>query len=365
MPARLAALSCLTFIGVTISGTARAEPTPAAQAVAIADEAVREPKTEVLVLGTPHLSALPEGTERSLLDPLLDKLASWQPQLIALEGIGGAQCDYLREFAFAYEGTAETYCFDAEPARKAIGLDQAGAEAAIERILAEPAEDRPPAERRHLATLFLAAGDRASAMVQWLRLPEEERRADAVLTDELVKAFAPRARLNESYVIGARLAARLGLERVYLVDDHTGDRATGPDTDAFAEAMPRIWDNEWAKANRERGDEWIARLSDAPSRATVIDSYIHYNSPEAAELVVRGDFGAAAGDTGAGRVGRRYLAYWETRNLRMVANIRQAAGPHPGIRLLAIVGASHKPYYERYLGMLSEMRLADVAEVLR
>lgn len=365
MSSRLAALACLLVIGATTPGTARAEPTPAAKAVAIADAAVREPKTEVLVLGTPHLSALPEGTERSLFAPLLDKLAAWQPQLIAVESIGGAQCDYLREFAFAYEGTADAYCFDAEPARKALGLDQAGAEATIERILAEPAENRPPAERRHLAALFLAAGDRASAMVQWLRLPDEERRVDAVLTEELTKALAPRTRLNENYVIGARLAARLGLERVHLVDDHTGDRATGPDTDTFAEAMPRIWANEWAKANRERGDEWVALLSDAPSPAIVIDSYIDYNSPETAERAVRGDFGAAAGDTGAARVGRRYLAYWETRNLRMVANIREAAGPHPGTRVLAIVGASHKPYYERYLGVLSEMRLADVAEVLR
>lgn len=365
MSARLAALSCLTVLAMTIPGTARAEPTRAAQAVVIADAAVREPKTEVLVLGTPHLSTLPEGTDPSLFDPLLDKLAVWQPQLIALEGIGGAQCDYLREFAFAYEGTADAYCFDAEPARKALGLDQAGAEAAIERILAEPVEQRLPAERRRLAALFLAAGDRASAMVQWLRLPAEERRADAVLTEELTKALAPRARLNENYVVGARLAARLGLERVHLVDDHTGDRASGPDTDAFAGAMPRIWDNEWAKANRKLGDDWVARLSSTPSPATVIESYIAYNSPETAELVVRGDFGAAAGDRGAARVGRRYLAYWETRNLRMVANIREAAGPHPGIRVLAIVGASHKPYYERYLGMLSEIRLADVAEVLR
>lgn len=365
MSARLATVACLATVGATISHPVKAEPTPAAKAVAIADAAVHERKTEVLVLGTPHLSALPEGTDPARFEPLLAKLAAWQPQLIALEGIGGAQCDYLREFAFAYEGTAEAYCFDAQPAREALGLDQAGAEAAIERILSEPAADRPPAERRRLAALFLAAGNRASAMVQWLRLPAVERHADAVLTDELAEALTPRSRLNENYVIGARLAARLGLERVYLVDDHTGDRATGPNTGAFAEVMPRIWDNEWANGYRQHGGEWIARLSDAPSPAAVIDCYIDYNSPQTAELVVRGDFGAAAADDSPGKVGRRYLAYWETRNLRMVANIREAAGPRPGIRVLAVVGASHKPYYERYLGMLSEMELADVADVLR
>lgn len=364
MPSRLAPAMCLGLAGIAVSAAAN-EPTHPAQAVRIADEAVREPKTEVLVLGTAHLSALPESTDPALFEPVLDRLAAWKPELIAIEAIGGAQCDYLRAFFFAYEGTADTYCFDAAPARRALGLDQAGAEEAIAELLAEPREERTPAERRHLAALFLAAGDRASAMVQWFRLPEAERRADAILTQELAATLSPRKRLSENVAIAAKLAARLGLERVHPVDDHTGDRASGSNTDAFAEALPRIWDNEWANAYRQLGDEWIARLSDAPSPAAVIDCYIDYNSPETAELVVRGDFGAAAGDTSAARVGRRYLAYWETRNLRMVANIREAAGPHPGIRVLAIVGASHKPYYERYLGMLSEIRLADVAEVLR
>ena len=49
----------------------------------------------------------------------------------------------------------------------------------------------------------------------------------------------------------------------------------------------------------------------------------------------------------------------------MVANIREAMGPTPGARVLAIVGSSHKPYYERYLGVMSEVRLADVNKLLQ
>ena len=97
----------------------------------------------------------------------------------------------------------------------------------------------------------------------------------------------------------------------------------------------------------------------------MLEVYRAQNSVEAARYAVASDFAAAAADTGAERFGRRYLAYWETRNLRMVANIREAMGPTPGTRVLAIVGASHKPHYERYLGVLSEIRIADVAAVLR
>lgn len=360
-----AALALTAAVGTIAAPLTAAEPTPSAQAVEIADAAVREPHTDVLVLGTAHLSQLPEGTDPVLFDPVVDRLAAWKPDLIAIEAIGGAQCDYLRTFAFAYEGTAESYCFDAASARAALGLDQAGAEEAIEKLLSEPADDRPPAQRRRLAALFLAAGDRASAVVQWLRLPADERHADAVLTEELTTVLAPQKRLNENVVIAATLAARLGLERVYPVDDHTGDRAGGSTEKDFWEVMSSIWDNPWVAVTRKEDQGWEDRFDGDPTPADALAYYRAMNEPALAERAVRGDFGAAAADDSADKVGRRYLAYWETRNLRMVANIREAAGPTPGIRVLAVVGASHKPYYERYLGMLSEMQVVDALEVLR
>ncbi len=62
---------------------------------------------------------------------------------------------------------------------------------------------------------------------------------------------------------------------------------------------------------------------------------------------------------------RQYVAWWETRNLRMVANIRAAFGNHPGARVLSIVGASHKPYFDAYLDMMHEVRLVDPVTVLK
>lgn len=44
--------------------------------------------------------------------------------------------------------------------------------------------------------------------------------------------------------------------------------------------------------------------------------------------------------------------------------MREAMGPTPGTRVLAIVGSSHKPYYERYLGVLSEVRVVSTDSVL-
>lgn len=79
----------------------------------------------------------------------------------------------------------------------------------------------------------------------------------------------------------------------------------------------------------------------------------------------RSDFGAALTERSPQGFGRSYVGYWETRNLRMVANIRDVLGRYPGTRMLAIVGHSHKGYYEAYLDKMHDVRLADAEGVLK
>ncbi|KAG1247779.1 hypothetical protein G6F66_015533 [Rhizopus arrhizus] len=43
----------------------------------------------------------------------------------------------------------------------------------------------------------------------------------------------------------------------------------------------------------------------------------------------------------------------------MVANMRDVLGLHPGSRMLAIVGASHKGYYEAYLNQMHDVQLVS------
>ncbi|QKG70093.1 DUF5694 domain-containing protein [Erythrobacter mangrovi] len=331
--------------------------------VAIADTAAesRGDRSEVLVLGVAHLSQLPKGFDRRQLEPLLAKLKAWQPEAIAIEALSGAQCDYLREYDFAYSGSAADYCFDPTAAREAIGLSGAAASEAIERVLASPQRQRPPEVRRRLAALFLAAGEPNSAVVQWFRLDPTERHADAYLTPQLIEILSKRSQsLNENVSIGAFLAAELGLEKLESVDDHTGDRASGPGDDkTYAAEIAQIWDNAVVKQRIKDDEHWDRLIAKGGS---IIDWFRSLNSLESQRLAVESDFAAAAASKLPGNSGRRYLAYWETRNLRMVANIREVVGP--GRKVLAIVGAAHKPYYERYLGMTSDIELADIEEVL-
>ncbi len=319
-------------------------------------------RNQVLILGTPHLRALPDRFDPADLAPLLDRLAAWHPQAIAIEALSGTQCDALRRYPERYEETVAAYCRDPAPARAATGLDVPAATAEADRLLADWPADPTPAQRRHLAAVFLAGGEPASALVQWLRLPASERHAGDGLDAALVASLeALRTRRNETTLIAAPLAARLGLDRVHAMDDHTAD-APVSDEKAYAAAITKAWDNPATARRKAISERLEARLGTGDA---VLAMYRSYNSPDMPPLIFESDFGAALNEPSPQRFGRRYLAYWETRNLRMAANIREMLGADPGMRALVIVGASHKPYLEAYLDDMHDVQLVDAEAVLR
>jgi hypothetical protein len=320
------------------------------------------PPNQLLVLGSTHLSGMPPAFQPGQLAPLLDKLASWHPQAIAIEALSGAQCDFMRRYPDRYKDSVDNYCWDPAPAAKATGLDVASATAAWNRRLANWPAAPSAADRRRLAALFLAGGEEASALVQWLRLSQDERHPgdglDATLVARLERL---RTRNDESLLIAAALAARLGLERVYAMDDHTAD-APVTDEKRYDAAISKAWDNPATAKRKTMAAAMTAKLGQ-PS--AMLDMYRALNQADQATLTFASDFGAALEEPSADRFGRGYVGYWETRNLRMASNIRDMFGRQPGIRGLVIVGASHKPYLENYLNQMHDMTVIDAEAVLR
>nr|WP_315393448.1 DUF5694 domain-containing protein [uncultured Duganella sp.] len=317
---------------------------------------------EVMVLGSSHLSELAKPLDLANLSLLNARLAQWQPQAIGIEEISGLQCAFMRGYPQRYAGAVKSYCWDPAPATAATGLDVAQANARVDALLAAWPAAPTPGERRKLASLLLAAGERASALVQWLHLPEGERRAGDGLAQELVTLLEATAKLHdEAYQVAAVVAARSGHERVYPIDDQS---ATGPagDEKASDAAIMKAWDNPYSAARRGESAALKSRL-DTPQGVMAL--YRADNAAGAAERAFRSDFGAALEEPSPQRFGRGYVGYWETRNLRMAANIRDVMTVRPGIRMLVVVGASHKGYLEAYLDQMHDVRIVATDKVLR
>ncbi len=233
----------------------------------------------------------------------------------------------------------------------------------MERLLAALPADATPSQRRRLAAVMLAASDQASALVQWWRLPAAERRPgdglDQLLVDRLVTL---ETRPNEDYQIAAKLAVRLGLNRIYPTDDHTASDDVSADP-GYGPAVEAAW--KAAPANAVRMKAIAREQTGLGTPAGTLAMFRSLNRREQARMIYDSDFGAALQDPSPQGFGRNYVAMWETRNLRMVANIRAVLAKHPGARLLTIVGASHKPYFEAYLAQMHDVRLVDSSTVLR
>lgn len=319
-------------------------------------------RTHYAVLGTAHLAELPKD-QRPDLSALIERLARWRPDAITVESLPGPQCELLLRYKANYPDVADQYCWDAADIEKESGVALIRAEAELPQALAAVAASPSPQARRHLAMLFLSANDRGSALVQWLRLPEAERKAEGQLTSALVELLEKlRNGRNEIYALAAPLAARLGHERLWPTDDHTADALTAGGGKEFDAAMMKIWDNPGARALRPEMERRAKGMTDA---AGVLTYYRWLNSPAALRQQLDVDFLEAVRDTSKQHWGRRYVAWWEVRNLRMVAAIRTAGAVYPGGKVLSVVGGSHKPYFERYLGQSHDATVVDVLEVLK
>ncbi len=320
------------------------------------------PPTQVLTLGSAHLNQMKTVVTPEMLVPLIEKLAAFKPDIITHEGISGEQCDQLRHYKARYPKMWNTYCHGTEDGEFATGLSVSEATTEVARILATWPTSPSAAQRRRLAAVFIAGGDRPSAQVQWLQLPESERKAGDGINAALLKILArDSVKPNEIFEIAVPLAVKLGLQRVYAVDDHTADSIQGAAGEGFDAALEKIW----SQPDSPTFAAYNAEEKKVEQSGDMLAFYRTMNAPATQQLFVSSDYGVALKQDTPQRFGRQYVAWWEVRNLRMVANIRETFGNKPGSRVLNIVGASHKPYYDAYLDMMSDVKLVDVESVLK
>jgi hypothetical protein len=338
----------------------------AAQASPVAAQPVRSafagPPTRMLTIGNKHLFALQPKPSADTLALVLEKLARWKPTIITHEGISGEQCALLMAQGPRNPDRYSQYCYDAGPAQKAAGVDLPAAMIAIDALFKDWPENPTASQRRRLALLFLAVDDRYSARVQWLQLPVSERIAGDGIIDALLPILNRTSdALDESDDIGVALAVRLGLQRIYPVDDHSADAAMTPYWGGIGPVVDRVW----GVPNAPALVQFETRSRAIGDAQAMLDFYRLMNGRTLQQTLARESQGRLIRDAVPPHYGRMHAAWWEARNMRMVANVREATVGHPGARVLNLVGAGHKPWYDAYLAMLADVQIEDAQAVLK
>ncbi|HEU6454518.1 MAG TPA: DUF5694 domain-containing protein, partial [Roseateles sp.] len=167
-------------------------------------------------------------------------------------------------------------------------------------------------------------------------------------------------RTDETYLIAAHLAARLGLERTHATDNHTGDALEITDEAAFDRDMKAAWSGHGADVRKDR--ERQQALTEADD---LLPLYRFINEPGYLRRLAEANVGPAMRSESPDRYPQRWVGGWETRNLRMVANIRETFRERPGARVLTLVGASHKPWFDSWLSQLQGVDVLDAEALLK
>ena len=324
------------------------------------DPALTVPPTQIMVLGTAHLYNYENNLSLNDLEPLLERLEAYAPDIVTIENSPGMTCQRARSYPREHAGYADVYCFDGGPYRAESGLSLSqGSFQAREALLDWP--DTPTAaERRQLASYFLASEEPVSALVQWLQLDEVDRVAGDGLGPASVEVLNRLGQsMDESTSIAARLAARQGLERVFYADDHGSFLDAEGDSEAYGARLNELWSQEGDPC-QSRSDTAIAKLTGGD----ILGAYRDYNSQAYMIKAIDCDLRLTMNDDEPERYGRKYTMAWEARNLRMVSLIMDAATIKPGGRVLSIVGATHKPYQEAYLDQMQDVKIVNTDTVL-
>lgn len=317
-------------------------------------------RTQVMVLGTLHL-AREKVASSAPLSSLLARLATWKPDLIAVEVLPGDRIHELELRGQAtlmhkevLEGFTGPQRKTGELARAQVGMD--AVQAAQE--LQDPSKSQPPARR---VLLQLASYDLMNALLGWSRLDSEERKAIQPILGELLDRIL--ARPDETNLIALALARTLDLPMVASVDafeDALSIETVIPAWIRSRKAAPK------ADPAPTRFREQERRLRDEALRGgDLLPYYRHLNSEVYAQGDVDEQWGAYLRSHFADRSDRGRLGLWEERNLKIAANIRALAARNPGKRILVIYGAAHKPFLDAYLALASDLTVQQSESILR
>jgi hypothetical protein len=326
-------------------------------------------QSQVLVLGTLHLSGERERLEPGHLLSLLDLLERFSPTRIAVESLTTDEVALLAELETDVPAAAQVLDMFArgtltagQTMQRALGVHRVVADGLARAALEDGGSSLTDDQRLALVGWLLAAYELNSAALQWSYLSPESRGRDQTLPAEIRDLLDGRLEsANEVVTLASALARRLGLQRLHSIDSQYDGVRTLSAPEA---ALETLFSDPMRGELRDR--EWAARadsLKDAAFAAgDLLSLYRWINGQE----YQRGDLTQwnwlFEGRHPDGLDRFRY-AMWELRNIRQATQIMDVAASGRPERVLVVVGSSHKPHLDRLLGVHLSVRTVQLADL--
>ncbi len=303
--------------------------------------------SQVLVLGTPHLSPYSDKVTDAHFAKVHQKLTEYAPKAILVESLRPEDihtmlndAQYLDRVIPQFVG--KEFVALAKSMQTFLELDAPSALAAFRAL---PYSSEPKHLKKALK-LAVAAYDKPNALLYWHYLKAQ----NITPKDQHIVAYFNEVskKQSEISILAIPLAMKLKHPRLYAMDDHF-DKA------AFLKILPAL-----SKAIESSGMKEKIIASGYISKPTAIiekaiesgdftSVYHYFNSKEYQTQVRDVEWSSFVAEAFPNDVGQSRLALWDVRNFNMASHIMGVIATHPQERLLVIVGANHKLFLENHL----------------
>jgi Family of unknown function (DUF5694) len=328
-------------------------------------------KTQLLVLGTPHLRTLKESFRPAQLDTLIAALEKYKPDLIGVESMSGSLIGELERKGDRYkevldEGKDKDRIENGHAAQKVLGLNRDESEQKADSLLKNLPTKSAAEELEHarstLVLALVAAYDINTALLQWSYLPEELQVKNEVVPDKIAKYLSDELkRPDEVADVSIRLARQLGLQTIESVDDYEYADIFAPIEEQFMKELSASPLYEATVKSSLYVDSQKS-LHRAAKDGDLLPYYLYMNSDKYSAPDVQTQWNFFFRTHFASGYDRTQVALWEVRNLDIASHIRRATALHPGKRMLMTIGAAHRPFLEAYFCQMMDVNIVHLTD---
>lgn len=309
-------------------------------------------KTEVLILGTTHLSQI-KGFEKKSLQPVLSRLEDFEFDAICIEGmptellndIVSREDDTYKDLIKYYGEARLSY---QNEYKEKLQISFVDAHKKIDSLV--NLESIQYQNRIKLIDYYLATGDIASAVLQYKYVKDDTESIEQHFDKKIIETLQTSANYNnETYSLAVELAKRENLQKLEYIDNLQDEPLLYADFSEFI--------TEYVK-NKDQF-EYISSLpifkkidsiqSSSIDNNDLLPLYKFLNSEEYQKADYEAQWKLWLNTNFESKTDLSRYALWEMRNMQIAANIMKVSAYYPGQKILVIIGSSHKSFLEKYL----------------
>lgn len=328
-------------------------------------------KTEVLILGAPHLKSFQKSIDPDLFDSLLAVINKFSPDQIGIQALPPnyflTLCGYKDDDNFIspeIKKISELGMISQKEFKVNFKKAFETSDSLLS-IISFIKKDQIIKFRKDLVKMLAASYNIYTAALQWSYIPEEVRDKftdiPKPVKEELNRILGSYDEIN---LIAISLAKKLDIQRLIPIDDQQ-------DKDIYNKIIPELnlQINDDSLYNRAINSV-IYKTTDtifkeSYNKKNLLPYFIFINSQEYAIKDAEAQWGVFYKLNLKSGLDRTRAALWEVRNLNITSNIRRATALKPGSKILVIVNPSHKPFLEAYLSSLGDIKILQLSSLIK